>query len=503
MNLQLIEMMRQIERSRKLDKEVLIEAIRAALISASRKNNGAAQDIRVVFNAETGDLVALVKKIIVTEVKEPWREVTMEEARRVRSDAAMGEEVEMTMAPSEFGRIAAQTAKQVVVQRVRESERNAIFEEFMRRQGEIINGVVLRIEQRNVIMDLGDTEAVLPVREQVPREFYQNGDRVKVLIVDVRKTSRTPQVIVSRSHPNLIKRLFETEVPEISDGTVEIKSVAREAGSRTKIAVLSKDKNVDPVGACVGIKGARVQAIVREIRGEKIDIIPFSENNAALLESALQPAKVLKVELSTTGDQATVVVPDDQLSLAIGKSGQNVRLAAKLTGRRIDILSESQRQEELRKKAEEAFLKSAPALDDIEALGAKNVEKLKAAGYADLAALKGVTLEQLTEIPGVGTKTAEKILAVVESYFPPVESAKKATTAAELFASLGGETVKKDREEKVMAARDLFAGLDQAAAAEASGEIPPSEPQPAPAAEAEGTAKPRGRKKRTTAAQDE
>jgi N utilization substance protein A len=491
MNLQLIEMIRQIERSRKVDKEVLLEAIRAALISASRKSNGAAQDIRVVFNSETGDLVALVKKIVAAEVKEPWREVSLEEARRLRSDIAVGEEIEIPIAPSEFGRIAAQTAKQVVVQRVRESERNAIFDEFMRRQGELINGVVLRIEQRNVIMDLGDTEGVLPAREQVPREFYQNGDRVKVLILDVRKTSRTPQVIVSRSHPNLIKRLFETEVPEIADGTVEIKAVAREAGSRSKIAVLSKDKNVDPVGACVGIKGARVQAIVREIRGEKIDILPYSENIATLLESALQPAKVIKVEISTTGDQATVVVPDDQLSLAIGKNGQNVRLAAKLTARRIDILSENQRREELRKKAEEAFLKSAPPLEEIEGMGAKNAEKLKAAGYADLMSLKGITLEQLTEIPGIGPKTAEKILAVVETHLPSSVTEKKATTAAELFASLGGETVDKDRDEKVVAAQDLFAGLDKAAAAEHDAEAPAGETT-------ESGAKPaRGRKKKS------
>lgn len=467
MNLQLIEVMRQIERSRKVNKDVLIDAIKAALISASRKNYGAAQDIRVSFNPDTGDLMAYVKKTVVEEVREPWREITLDEAKPLRRDIEIGQDIELAMAPSEFGRIAAQTAKQVVVQRVRESERNAIYDEFKKRQGELINGVVLRTEQKNIILDLGDTEAVLPAREQVPREAYQNGDRVKALIVDIRKTSRTPQVIVSRSHPNLIRKLFEIEVPEIADGVVEIKAVAREVGARSKVAVASRDKNVDPVGACVGLKGSRVQAIVREIRGEKIDVIPYSENITDLLEAALQPAKVVRVDVSASGEQATVIVPNDQLSLAIGKNGQNVRLAAKLTNRRIDIISDSQHQEILRKKAEEAFAAAAPALDKIAGIGPKIAEKLKEAGYADVASLRTVTLETLTEVPGVGPKTAEKILAALQAYLPAPEPAKKATTAAELFAGLGGETVEgSDKKEKIMAAGELFAGLDRAVAEE-------------------------------------
>lgn len=472
MNLNLIEMMRQIERARKVDQEVLVEAIKAALISASRKNYGASQDIRVVFNQETGDLVAYVKKTVVAEVKEPWREISLEEARKLQPGCEPGAEIEVGMAPSEFGRIAAQTAKQVVVQRVRESERNAIFEEFKKRQGELINGVVLRMEQKNIILDLGDTEAILPSREQVPREFYQIGDRVKGLVVDVRKTSRSPQVIISRSHPGLIRKLFEQEVPEIADGVVEIKAVAREVGARSKVAVVSKDKNVDPVGACVGVKGSRVQAIVREIRGEKIDVIPWSENLSELLTSALQPAKVVRVIVAPGGEQAMVIVPDDQLSLAIGKNGQNVRLAAKLTGRRIDIMSETQYQENMRKKAEEAFAGALPALEQIDGIGPKIAQKLKTAGYPDLASLRAVTLDQLQTVPGVGVKTAEKVLAAVQAHFPPAETGRKATTAAELFAGLGGESVGEDKKEKIIDAGNLFAGLDKAAeeAAERSSE---------------------------------
>ena len=490
MNLQLVEVMRQIERSRRVDREVLLEAIRAALISASRKSHGAAQDIQVVFDTEKGELYAIVKKTVVAEVTEPWREVSQEETRRLGVTAKLGDEVAIRMAPSEFGRIAAQTAKQVVVQRVRESERNAIFEEYQKRLGDLINGVVLRQEHRNLILDLGETEAILPGREQAPKEFYQVGDRVKCLIIDVRKTSRSPQVVVSRSHPNMIRSLFEMEVPEIADGVVEIKAIAREAGARTKIAVRSNDKNVDPVGACVGLKGSRVQAIVREIRGEKIDIIPYAEHVGTLLESALQPAKIAKVEMAPAGDQARVIVPDDQLSLAIGKNGQNVRLAAKLCNTRIDIMSESQHQEQLRKQAEAAFLQAAPSLETVEGIGAKLAERLAAAGYDTLASLRGQTVESLTQIPGVGPKTADKILTIVQSYLPSVEAPKRATTAAELFAGLGDESETRTVE-RVPEAGELFAGLDrQDDATEQQPSTPPVEEagDPAPESQEEGDA---------------
>ncbi len=461
MDLHLLEVMRQIERARKVDREVLIDAIQAALISASRRSYGAAQDIRVVFNSETGDLKALVKYTVVDEVKESWQEINYEEAHRSNPQVKLGDIIEKSILPSDFGRIAAQTAKQVIIQRVRESERNAIYEEFKKRQGEIVNGSVLRLEHRNIIIDLGDTEAILPVAEQVARESYQNGDRIKTYILEARRTSRAPQVVVSRTHPGLVRRLFEMEVPEVADGVVQIMTVAREAGARSKVAVVSTDKNVDPVGACVGMKGSRIQNIVREIRGEKIDVITFSENMEALLTAALQPAKVIQMTISEKGKQAMVVVKDDQLALGIGKGGQNVRLASKLTGLRIDIVGDSQNRETMRKKAEEAFLQTVPALEKISGIGQKMAERLKSAGYKNAADLQNVTIEQLQDIPGIGSKTAEKILKVLENYLPRPSEPKAERTAAELFAGLSDESKEKTGQEKELKVGDLFAGLDK------------------------------------------
>lgn len=465
MNLHLVDIMRQIERSRKVDREVLIQAIEAALISASRKNHGSAQDIRVVFNPETGDLVVYLKKTVVKEVQDTWNEISLEEGLRSKRDAQVGEVIEISMLPSEFGRIAAQTAKQVMLQRVREAERNAIFEEFKKRQGELINGAVLRQEHKNIIIDLGDTEALLPGREQVPREFYKTGDRIKTIILDVRRTSRAPQVVVSRSHPDMIRKLFEMEVPEVSDGVVEIQTVAREAGARSKVAVISKDKNVDPVGACVGIKGSRIQSIVREIHGEKIDVILFSENTETLLASALQPARITQIDLVEAEKRATVIVKDDQLALAIGKSGQNVRLASKLIGWKVDIVSLSKNQEEMRKRAEEAFLKTAPALEKVPGISANLAKRLIEAGYATVAAFLGVDAAKLTEIPGIGAKTAEKIVLAVQSYLPEPVQEKTEQTAAELFAGLEDTGDTAPKAEKEVKAGELFAGLDRAGSA--------------------------------------
>jgi len=473
MNLQLIEAMRQIERTRKVDRAVLIEAIEAALISASRRNYGVAQDIRVIFNAETGDLTALVKYTVVDEVKESWHEINYEEARRTNPQIKLGDIIERNISPSDFGRIAAQTAKQVMVQRVRECERNAIYEEFKKRQGELVNGIVLRLEQKNIIIDLGDTEAILPVREQVAREIYQTRDRVKTYILEVRRTSRAPQVVVSRTHPGLVRKLFEMEVPEVADGVVQIVAVAREAGARSKVAVVSQDSNVDPVGACVGMKGSRIQTIVREIRGEKIDVITFSENMEALLTAALQPAKIVQMKISEKGKQAMVVVKDDQLALAIGKGGQNVRLASKLTGLKIDIVGDTQNRETMRKKAEEAFLQTVPALEQISGIGEKMAERLKSAGYKSAADLRNVAVKQLQDIPGIGPKTAEKILSALKNYLPRTDEPKAERTAAELFAGLSDETREKTGPEKELKVGDLFAGLDKEKAEETSS--PPEE----------------------------
>lgn len=345
MNVEFIEALKELEKERNIATDVLIEAIEAALISAYKKNFGSSQNVRVEINRDTGEIHVYNRRNIVEEVEDPRLEVLLSEARQIRPSYEIGDVLETEVTPRTFGRIAAQTAKQVVVQRIREAERSNIYEEFINREGDIVTGIVQRHEMKNVFIDLGKTEAVLMPTEQISREQYNQGDRIKTYIVEVKKTTKGPQILVSRTHPGLLKRLFELEVPEIHDGVVELKSVAREAGARSKIAVYSKHENVDPVGACVGPKGMRVQTIVNELRGEKIDIVKWSSDPAVFVENSLSPAKVVSVNVSLTEKIAQVVVPDYQLSLAIGKEGQNARLAAKLTGWKIDIKSESQAEE--------------------------------------------------------------------------------------------------------------------------------------------------------------
>lgn len=344
MNLELIEALNDLEKERGINTDVLIEAIQQALISAYKKNFGSLQNVRVHFDRVSGEIKVFARKTIVEEMKDPRSEIPLAEARRLDPRYELDDVVETEVTPKDFGRIAAQTAKQVVVQRIREAERDLIFDEFSNREGDIVTGTVQRLENKNVYIDLGKTEAVLSQNEQMPGEHYNIGDRLKNYIIEVKKTTKGPQIMVSRTHPGLLKRLFELEVPEIHDGTVEIKSVAREAGSRSKIAVYSRNENVDPVGACVGPKGLRVQAIVNELKGEKIDIVKWNSDVTKFIASSLSPAKVLSVDINPEEKVAQVVVPDYQLSLAIGKEGQNARLAAKLTGWKIDIKSESQAQ---------------------------------------------------------------------------------------------------------------------------------------------------------------
>ncbi|AGL01289.1 transcription termination factor NusA [Desulfoscipio gibsoniae] len=342
MNTEFLEALKDLEREKGISANVLLEAIEAALLSAYKRNFGSLQNAKVLLDRESGDCKVYAQRNVVEEVLDPRLEISLSEARAIDPLYNLGDVVETEVTPRNFGRIAAQTAKQVVVQRIREAERNIIYEQFANREGDIISGVVQRIEQKNAFIELGKTEAILTPAEQIPGETYAQGDRVKAYIVEVKKTTKGPQIFVSRTHPGLLKRLLELEVPELQEGVVELKSVAREAGYRSKIAVFSRDENVDPVGACVGPKGMRVQTIVNELHGEKLDIIKWDPEPSKFVASSLSPAKVVAVEIWEDEKVARVIVPDYQLSLAIGKEGQNARLAAKLTGWKIDIKSESQ-----------------------------------------------------------------------------------------------------------------------------------------------------------------
>lgn len=324
-----------------IPKEMLIDAIESALISAYKKNYGTAQNVRVDIDEETGNVDVLMQKNVVEEVEDEFTEISLEEALEIDPRYQVSDIVEYQVTPRDFGRIAAQTAKQVVVQRIREAERGMVFDNYISRQGELITGIVQRISNETIFVNIGNTEGILVAGERAPGERYKVNDRIKAYIVDVRKSNKGPQVFLSRTHPGFVERLFELEVPEIEDGTVEIKSIYREAGSRTKIAVYAADENVDPVGACVGTGGIRVRNIVDELWGEKIDITTWDDDPEILISNVLSPAKVEEVIIDEDEKAATVVVPDQQLSLAIGKEGQNVRMAAKLCGWKIDIKSHS------------------------------------------------------------------------------------------------------------------------------------------------------------------
>jgi transcription termination/antitermination protein NusA len=345
MSSQLLEALNVLEKEKGISRDVIIEAIEAALVSAYKRNFNQAQNVRVDLNLDTGSMRVFARKEIVDEVFDSRLEISLEDAKDINPGYDTGDVVELEVTPKDFGRIAAQTAKQVVTQRVREAERGIIYSEFADREEDIMTGIVQRQDGRFIYVALGKIEALLPVNEQMPNESYKPHDRIKVFITKVEKTTKGPQIFVSRTHPGLLKRLFEIEVPEIFDGTVEIKSVAREAGDRSKISVAASNEEIDPVGACVGTRGARVQAIVNELKGEKIDIVQWTEDPVTFVANALSPSKVLDVQVDEEAKATTVVVPDYQLSLAIGKRGQNARLAAKLTGWKIDIKSETDARE--------------------------------------------------------------------------------------------------------------------------------------------------------------
>ncbi|QBP41456.1 transcription termination factor NusA [Paenisporosarcina antarctica] len=342
---ELLDALIALEKQKGISRDVLIEAIEAALVTAYKRNFNQAQNVRVDLNMDKGTMLVFSRKDVVEEVLDDRLHISLEAAKIINPAFELGDIVEQEVTPRNFGRIAAQTAKQVVTQRVREAERGMIYEEYVDREEDIVNGIVERLDARNIYVGLGKVEAVLPVNEQILTETYHPHERIKVFITKVERSTRGPQVFVSRTHPGLLRRLFEMEVPEIYDGIVEIKSIAREAGDRSKISVVAHNQDVDPVGSCVGAKGSRVQTIVNELNGEKIDIVEWSEDPAIFVANALSPSKVLDVQVNEEGKSTTVVVPDYQLSLAIGKRGQNARLAAKLTGWKIDIKSETDARE--------------------------------------------------------------------------------------------------------------------------------------------------------------
>jgi N utilization substance protein A len=413
----LYQQIEMLSREKHIEPEVVIAAIEDAMVVAARKQYKTEEDLRAKLDPESGQVNVFAVRAVVEEVADPKREFTLAEARKIDPAAEVGGQVIIPKPTDMFGRIAAQTVKQVIMQKVREAERDTIYSEYHTRVGEMVNCVVKRTEGPDLIVDLGRTEARLPKREQSRLEAYNIGDRLRMVIKAVDRAAKGPQVIVSRGDPMLVQRLFEMEVPEIYDGTVQIRAAAREAGERTKIAVASRDKDVDPVGACVGMKGMRVQSIIRELRGEKIDIIPFNEDTVAFAQKALSPAKVTRVQIvDPENHKLEVIVEDTQLSLAIGKKGQNVRLASKLINWEIDIKSEEEKRRDIEEQMA-ALTSPGTPLTQLQGVGPKTIEKIEAHGITSVEKLADMTPEQLMEIPGIGEKMVEKIYQAVHNFF--------------------------------------------------------------------------------------
>ena len=441
MNKAFIDAVDKLEKEKDVPKEVIFDAIEQALISAYKKNYGTSQNVRVEIDKEEGDIDVFMQKDVVEEVEDDSTQISIDDAREIDSRYEVGDVVEYQVKPRDFGRIAAQTAKQVVVQRIREAERNMIYEEFIGKQGEIVNGTVQRISRETIFVNIGRAEGILTSSERVPGERFDVGKRIRVYIMDVKDTTKGPQIFLSRSHPGLVKKLFELEVPEIEDGIVEIRSIAREAGSRTKVAVYTDDENVDPVGACVGARGSRVQSIVDELFGEKIDIIVWSDDPKELISNVLSPAKVEEVFLEEEEEKtATVVVPDYQLSLAIGKEGQNVRLAAKLCGWKIDIKSHTQYFGEDEAEDEEGEYIEGEYADD-EYVEDEYVEEAETEEPEEAAEESEEPEEAEEAEPAEETEEAEPEVVEEAETVEAAEEAEPAEAAEEAEEDEEGETV--------------------------------------------------------------
>ncbi|MGE5174763.1 MAG: transcription termination factor NusA [Hyphomicrobiales bacterium] len=470
MNYELMDAMAQIAREKSVDKAILIETLVAGLQSAGKKRFGAEANVEVKFDEQSGRIVMTLKRMVAEEADDLEREVDLAEALTIDPDAKIGQELVQELSLEDLGRNAIAAAKQVLVQRVREAERERIYEDYHDRVGEMVRGTVQQVDRGNIYVKLDRSEAILPPREQIARDRFHQGDHIKAYIIAVDKLARGPQVILSRTHPEFLRRLFEAEVPEVAEKIIEIKGIAREPGSRAKVSVVSNDDKIDAVGACVGIKGSRVQAIVRELGGEKIDIVPWSIDPVVFVTRSLSPAKVLEAQVVEGEPKILVTVADDQLSLAIGKGGQNARLAAKLTGWKIDLISKSERE-----RQKEFEKRSRIDIEELEGAGPKLREKLVREGIETVQDLLKAPLEEILAIQGVGEKTAEKLLeeaqALLERRSREIED-ENARSAAEA-------------EEAEAAAREAEAAeAEEAEAAASEPEAETAEPEPEPDAAA-------------------
>jgi N utilization substance protein A len=397
----------QVSRDKGIDRTVLIKALEEALRSAARKKFGSKMEIEVQYNEETGEIEVFQFKEVAEMVTEPALEISLEEGRKLDPDCEIGDSLGTKMDTSTFGRIAAQSAKQVIIQKMKDAEKDAVYSSFIDRKGEIINGIVQRIDRGDIIVNLGQTEGIVHVREQVPKETYRRGDRIRAYIFDVLHESRGPQVILSRTHPNFLIQLFRTEVPEISEGIVNIMGAAREPGVRAKFAVASNNSDIDPVGACVGMKGSRVQNVVQELRGEKIDIIPWHVDQAKFVCNALAPAEISRVIIDEGNQSMEVIVPDEFLSIAIGKKGQNVRLASKLTGWHLDVKSET--------KYSKAMQSGYDSLVALPGVGISMADALYELGFYSAEEVSNASPEDLIQVRGIGEEKARKLIAAAQA----------------------------------------------------------------------------------------
>jgi N utilization substance protein A len=409
MTSELVKVLEQVGRERGVERDTLIKTLEEAVRAAARKKLGPNYDLEINYNNEMGEIEIFEFKEVVEKVTNDNLEISLEKAIEIDPEAVIGDSLGIKMDMNDLGRVAAQSAKQVIMQRLREAERNVVFNDFKDRRGEIVYGIVQRFDKGSIIVNLGRAEAELPVKEQIPRESYKQGDRIRAYILEVKQFSRGPQIILSRTHPNFLSALFENEVPEIAEGIVNIIQVAREPGSRAKIAVSSKDSDVDPVGACVGMKGSRVQAVVQELKGEKIDIVTWDHDPAKFICNALAPAEITRVVVDETNRSMTVVVPDDQLSLAIGRRGQNVRLASKISGWNLDVVSETEYNKDLKE--------SYTALLSLDGVGEATATHLYQESFRSVEDVAKSTIDELSQVKGISKEKAEKLIEDAKKLF--------------------------------------------------------------------------------------